>query len=79
MNVAHRHGRSLSRRFLHYYSQEDGVNKAPSAPCGNFRINSVCVCVDIFGNAREAWARPKLEQRLVEEAGDTELCATENM
>jgi len=31
-----------SRRFLHCYSQGDGVNKAPSVACGNFAIDTTC-------------------------------------
>jgi hypothetical protein len=42
INVAQRHDRFLSRRFLHCYSQGDGVNKAPSVACGNFAIDTTC-------------------------------------
>ena len=69
MNVAQRHGRFLVAAS-YCYSQGDGVNKAPSATCGNFAIDTVCGYLIVL-------EKPGPDRS--EEAGDTELRAMENM
>jgi hypothetical protein len=73
MSVAHRHGRFLSRRFLRCYPQEDRVNKAPSATCGNFATDTVC---GYLWQCQRGLGPTEVRLQVVEEAEDTELGAT---
>jgi len=70
MNVAPCHGRFLVVASCTVTLKGMGVNKAPSAACGNFAIDTVCGYLTM---------PEKRGPDRSEEAGDTELRAMKNM